>query len=99
LGDKIDSNIVTMSMSALNEYCLHHVWRTAEKHNAHPDISSGKPVDIDREIYTLARKSLNSDELAAFAINEILPSASVGDLQTVLDIVWKVHDIKMKTRN
>jgi hypothetical protein len=34
--------------------------------------------------------------LAAFAINEILPAASAGDLQTVLDIVWKVHNNKMK---
>jgi exonuclease SbcD len=99
LGEKIDSKIVTMNLSALNEYCLHYVWRTAEKHNAHQDISSGKPIDINREIYNLARESLNSDELAAFAINEILPAASAGDLQTVLDIVWKVYDNKMKTRN
>jgi DNA repair protein SbcD/Mre11 len=96
LGEKIDSKIVTMNLSALNDYCLHYVWRTAKKHNAHPDISSAKPIDINREIYNLARKSLNSDELAAFAINEILPAASAGDLQTVLDIVWKVHNNKMK---
>jgi hypothetical protein len=34
--------------------------------------------------------------LAAFAINEILPAASTGDLQTVLDIVWKVYNNKKK---
>jgi DNA repair protein SbcD/Mre11 len=98
-GEKIDSKIVAMNLSKLNESCLHYVWRTVEKHDAHLDISSGKPLDIDREIYKLTREALNSDELAAFAVNEILPAASAGDLQTVLDIVWKVHNNKRKTRN
>jgi DNA repair protein SbcD/Mre11 len=98
-GEKIDSKIVAMNLSKLNESCLHYVWRTAEKHDPHLDISSGKPIDIDREIYKLTREALNSEELAAFAVNEILPAASAGDLQTVLEIVWKVHDNNRKTRN
>lgn len=98
-GEKIDSKIVAMNVSKLNESCLHYVWRTAEKQDAHLDNTSGKPIDINREIYKLAREALNSDELAAFAVNEILPAASAGDLQTVLDIVWKVHNNKRKIWN
>jgi hypothetical protein len=75
------------------------VWRIAEKHDSHLEISSRKPIDIDRELYRLTREALNSDELAAFAINEILPAASAGDLQMALDIVWKVHNNKKKPRN
>lgn len=99
LGEKIDSKIVAMNLSRLNESCLHYVWRIAEKHDSHLETSSRKPVDIDRELYRLTREALNSDELAAFAINEILPAASAGDLQMALDIVWKVYNNKKKTRN
>jgi hypothetical protein len=53
-------------------------------------------VDIDGELYRLTRETLDSEELAAFAINEILPAASTGDLRTVLDIVWKVYNNKKK---
>jgi hypothetical protein len=99
LGEKIDSKIVAMNLSRLNESCLHYVWRIAEKHDAHLETNSRKPVDIDRELYRLTREALNSDELAAFAINEILPAASAGDLQMALDIIWKLYNNKKKTRN
>ena len=35
LGEKIDSKIVAMNLSKLNESCLHYVWRIAEKHDSH----------------------------------------------------------------
>jgi hypothetical protein len=64
--------------------------------NDSSQIYDAKPIDIDGELYRLTREILDSEELASFAINEILPVASTGDLQTVLDIVWKAYNNKKK---
>jgi hypothetical protein len=80
----------------LNESCLHYVWNVAEMNNLSQEIYDAKPADIDGELYRLTRETLESEELAALAINEILPTASMGDLRTALDIVWKVYNNKKK---
>jgi DNA repair protein SbcD/Mre11 len=94
LGEKINSKVVATDLTRLNESCLHYVWRVAEKSDLSQELYDAKPVDIDGELYRLTRETLDSEELAAFAINEILPAASTGDLRTVLDIVWKVYNNK-----
>lgn len=96
LGEKINSKVVATDLTRLNESCLHYVWHVAEKNDLSQELYDAKPVDIDGELYRLTRETLDSEELAAFAINEILPAASTGDLQTVLDIVWKVYNNKKK---
>ena len=64
--------------------------------NLSQEIYDAKPADLDGELYRLTKETLGSEELAAFAINEILPAASMGDLRTVLDMVWKVYNNKKK---
>jgi hypothetical protein len=96
LGEKINSKVVATDLTRLNESCLHYVWHVAEKNDLSQELYDAKPVDIDGELYRLTRETLDSEELAAFAINEILPAASTGDLRTVLDIVWKVYNNKKK---
>jgi DNA repair protein SbcD/Mre11 len=98
LGEKINSKIVATNLTKLNESCLHYVWHVTEKHDPSLEIYDGKPVDIEGELFRLTRETLNSDELAAFAINEILPAAAAGDLKVALDIVWKAYNNKKKNK-
>ena len=95
LGEKINSKVVATDLTRLNASCLHYVWHIVEKNDS-SQIYDAKPIDIDGELYRLTRETLDSEELASFAINEILPVASTGDLQTVLDIVWKAYNNKKK---
>lgn len=97
LGEKINSKVLATDLTRLNESCLHYVWHVAEKNDLSPELYDTKPVDIDGELYRLTRETLDSEELTSFAINEILPAASTGDLGTVLDIVWKVYNNKKKS--
>jgi DNA repair exonuclease SbcCD nuclease subunit len=96
-GEKIDSKIVAAHLIKLNESCLHYVWYSAERQDLSLRIFDGvKPLDIDSELQRLARETLNSYELAEFAIRDILPTVSSGDVKTALDIVWKVYNDSKK---
>jgi DNA repair protein SbcD/Mre11 len=92
IGEKINPKMVATSLIRLNDSCLHYVWRHAESHDSAPEIYDGTPVDIEGELYRLTREVLDSDELAALAIEEILPAASTGDSRQALDIVWKLYN-------
>ena len=89
-GKEIDSKGIANRLVALNDSCLHYVWRPAEEQGQPLSVYDGKPVDIDQELYRLAKEILKSEEMAKFAVGEILPFAAEGDASAVLDIVWKV---------
>jgi hypothetical protein len=91
LGEKINPKIVATNLIKLNDSCLHYQWYAAESYSSAPEIYDGGPVDIEAELYRLTRETLESDELAAFAIEEILPAASAGDSRLALDILWNVY--------
>ena len=92
LGEKIDSRILASNLIKLNESFLHYIWQAEERHDLSLQAYDGKPIDIDNELYKLTTETLNSSELASFAIDEILPPAASGDVRTALDIIWKVYN-------
>jgi DNA repair exonuclease SbcCD nuclease subunit len=98
IGEKINSKMVATSLIRLNDSCLHYVWRHAESHDSAPEIYDGTPVDIEGELYRLTREVLESDELAALAIEEILPAASTGDSRQALDIVWRLYNNSLRKK-
>lgn len=98
IGQKINSKMVATSLIRLNDSCLHYVWRHAESHDSAPEIYDGTPVDIEGELYRLTREVLESDELAALAIEEILPAASAGDSRQALDIVWRLYNNRQRKK-
>jgi DNA repair protein SbcD/Mre11 len=91
LGEKINPKVVSTSLIKLNDSCLHYVWHQAESPDSAPAIYDGTPMDIEAELYKLTKETLGSDELAALAIEEILPAASTGDSRHTLDILWKLY--------
>jgi hypothetical protein len=54
-------------------------------------VYDSKPADIDSELYRLSAEALGSDELAKFAVGEILPPAADRDARSVLEIVWQAY--------
>ncbi len=89
-GSDIDSKVIAENLKRLNEYCLHYVWQPLEDHLA-ATVYDSKPADIDSELYRLSAQALGSDELAKFAIGEILPLAADRDARSVLEIVWQAY--------
>lgn len=97
-GEQIDSKIIVAQLVKLNESCLHYVWQPAERQDFSLHVYDGKPIDIDIELERLARDALKSNDLASFAIKDILPHASHGDVGMALDMLWKVYNDKKNSR-
>jgi len=87
-GSDIDSKVIAENLKRLNDHCLHYVWQPIEDNTA-SKVFDSKPADIDSELYRLSSEALGSDELAKFAIGEILPLAADKDAKSVLEIVWQ----------
>jgi DNA repair protein SbcD/Mre11 len=93
-GSDIDSKTIAANLVRLNEVCLHYVWQPLEE-GLPATAYDGKPADIDAELYRLSVDALGSEEMAKFAIGEILPKAAEGDASSVLQIVWDAYKKKV----
>jgi DNA repair exonuclease SbcCD nuclease subunit len=87
-GRGIDSRAIAANLVRLNESCLHYVWQPIEE-QADVRVYDDRPQDMEQELFRLSKDALNSEELAAFAIRDLLPAASEGDAGKALDIVWE----------
>ena len=98
LGHQIDSKNVASNLLELNKFCLHYAWQSVEKQQNTPFLYDGTQINIESELTRLTRQALRSEDLASFAITEVLPLAGADDEKATLDIVWK-HYINSKIQN
>jgi DNA repair protein SbcD/Mre11 len=91
VGKDIDSRSAAAGLLKLNEYCIHYVWQPVEEGATAARALDSMPGDIDAELYSLSKEALGSDELARFAVEEILPLAGEKDAKGVLDFVWDAY--------
>ena len=89
-GSDIDSKVIAGHLKRLSDSCLHYVWQPLEDRLA-ATVYDSRPADIDSELYRLSAEALGSDELARFAVGEILPLAAGRDARSVLEIVWQAY--------
>ncbi len=89
-GSDIDSKVIAGHLKRLNDSCLHYVWQPLEDRIA-TTMYDSRPADIDSELYRLSAEALGSDELARFAVGEILPLAADRDAKSVLEMVWQAY--------
>jgi DNA repair exonuclease SbcCD nuclease subunit len=91
-GSNIDSKVIAEHFKKLNDCCLHYIWQPLEDHLATTAYES-RPADIDSELYRLSADALGSDELAKFAVGEILPLAADKDAKSVLELLWQAYKL------
>jgi len=89
-GSDIDSKVIAEHLKRLNDACLHYVWQPLEDKMA-ATVYDSRPADIDGELYRLSVQALGSEELAKFAVNEVLPLAAEKDGKSVLEMVWQAY--------
>lgn len=86
-GKNIDSKVIASNLVRLNDACLHYIWQPLEQ-AAQSQVYDERPADLDAELLRLSKEALGSEELASFAINELLGPAATGNAGEALDIVW-----------
>ena len=89
-GSDIDSKMIAANLVRLNDFCLHYVWQPLEE-GMPTTVYDSRPADIDSELYRLSAEALGSEELAKFAVGEILPLAAEKDAKSALEIVWEAY--------
>ena len=90
-GAGIDSRAIAASLTKLVEHCLHYVWQPIEQGSSSARAYDSMPADLDAELLRLSTEVLGSEELARFAVSEILPPAADGDAKSALDLVWDAY--------
>lgn len=87
-GRDIDSRVIAANLMRLNEACLHYVWQPLAQEQP-MQVYDERPADLDAELLRLSKDALGSDELASFAINDLLAPAAAGDAGMALEIAWE----------
>ena len=79
-GDKIETDHIQNLVSRLNSLSLRCFWSVIDK-KSDSSIYFEKPNIIDEELFKLAIDSLGSEQLARFAVKELLPLLSTEQLK------------------
>lgn len=90
-GSDIDSKAIAANLVKLNDCCIHYVWQPVAEGGTAARAYDSMPADIDAELYRLSSEALGSEELAKFAVGEILPPAAEQDAKSTLEIVWDAY--------
>ena len=75
-GDNIESDLVHAQMARLAPHTLHYVWRLIQNNGTSSSVLLDRPSSIDDELIRLATNCLGKNELASFAIKDLLPLLS-----------------------
>jgi len=87
LGDKIETDLIQAEISRLNSLVLRCFWRIISKETADSSVFLDRPSVIDDELFRLSVNALGSEQIASFAVKELLPLLDSGRLKEAVQIV------------
>ena len=97
-GKDIPTDLVQEQISRLLPLTLHCAWKVAQQ-TSDSSVFMEKPTRIDDEMLKLATISLKSEQLASFAIKELLPLLTSDDLEHASQIIIENYKQFRKEKN
>jgi len=94
-GKDVDSKNVANVLSRLTNLVLHYRWDIIDESSQYAVLEE-RPGDIESELFELAKKELGSEEVARFAINELLPVLESGNTEDAFNIVLQTYERSAK---
>jgi len=85
-GEDLDREIIQAKISELVSKSLHCSWKIFQNDDE-SSVLLNRPAEINKELFKLAVKSLKSEKLARFAINDLLPLLSTRQVESATQIV------------
>ena len=85
-GEDLDREIIQAKISELVPKSLHCSWKIFQNDDE-SSVLLNRPAEINKELFKLAVKSLKSEKLARFAINDLLPLLSTRQVESATQIV------------
>ncbi len=86
-GDNIEPELVQAQISRISNLTLRCFWKTLSTVEANGRVLMGRPMKVEDEMFKVAREILCSDELANFAIHELLPILTKGNAEEANHLV------------
>ena len=86
-GEKIEPDHIQAQISRLNSIVLRCFWRITTKQISDSSVFLDRPNVIDDEMFRLSVDALGSEQSAKFAIKELLPILSSGEIKEASQIV------------
>ncbi|HYL66769.1 MAG TPA: exonuclease SbcCD subunit D [Nitrosopumilaceae archaeon] len=86
-GNNIETDLVQSQIAKLVPLTLRCFWKTIMSEENNGSVFIDKPAKIDDEMLKLAKDILNSESLANFAINDLLPLLSKNQIDDANHLV------------
>lgn len=95
-----ESDTIQAQISRLIPHTLYCSWKILQKNSDESSVFMDKPAKLDEELFKLAVNSLESEQLATFAVKELLPLLSVNHVnqanQLIIEKFEKFKKEKLK---
>jgi len=88
-GEKIETDHIQAQIARLNSMVLRCFWRISTKQISNSSVFLDRPNAIDDEMYRLSIAALDSEQSAKFAIKELLPVLTKGEIKEASQIVFE----------
>ena len=99
-GEDIEIDNIQAQIARLNPLTLRDVsWMPETKQKSDSSVFLDRPNEIEDEILKLAIKTLDSEQDANFAINELLPKLSKEQTEQGLEIILENYEKFKKEKN
>jgi len=88
-GEKIETEHIQAQIARLNSMVLRCFWKISTKQISDSSVFLDRPNAIDEEMYRLSIAALDSEQSAKFAIKELLPILTTGEIKEASQIVFE----------
>ena len=86
-GENIEIDHIQAQIARLNSIVLRCFWRINTKQGSDSSVFLNRPNIIDDEMFRLSVDVLGSEQAASFAIKELLPVLSSGEIEQASEII------------
>jgi len=97
-GEDIETDQIQSQMSRLQAQTLRCFWRIISKENLDSSVFLERPNAIDDEMLRLSTDSTGSEQLANFAIKELLPSLAINQIKEATNVILENFEIFKKEK-
>jgi exonuclease SbcD len=97
-GENIETDQIQAQMSRLQAQTLRYFWRIISKESLDSSVFLERPIAIDDEMLRLSTNSTGSEQLANFAIKELLPPLAINQIKEATNVILENFEIFKKEK-
>jgi DNA repair exonuclease SbcCD nuclease subunit len=97
-GENIETDQIQVQMSRLQAQTLRYFWRIISKESLDSSVFLERPNAIDDEMLRLSTDSTGSEQLANFAIKELLPPLAINQIKEATNVILENFEIFKKEK-